>query len=99
MLSYWPIAATKPSYRRPPCNGQDATGTRHLIPNHSVAMPRNEKNPTTSVTVVTNTPEEIAGSATEAVEHERHQNAAECPATRLQIMARPITTPRSGTLN
>src|SRR5262249_20689630 len=48
-------------------------------PNHSVAMPRSEKNPTTSVTVVTNTPEGIAGSATEAVEHERHQNAAEGP--------------------
>jgi len=33
------------------------------------------------------------------VEHERHQNAAERPTTRLQIMARPITTPRSGSLN
>jgi hypothetical protein len=36
---------------------------RYLRPNHSVAMPRNEKNPTTSVTVVTNTPDDIAGSA------------------------------------
>src|SRR6266508_494500 len=35
----------------------------YLRPNQSVAMPRNEKNPTTSVTVVTNTPDEIAGSA------------------------------------
>ena len=36
----------------------------HLFsPNHSVAMPKNEKKPTTSVMVVTKMPEATAGSA------------------------------------
>ncbi len=34
----------------------------HLSPNQSVAIPRNEKNPTTSVIVVTNGPDDTAGS-------------------------------------
>src|SRR5215831_7754971 len=74
-------------------------GMRHLSPNHSVAMPRNEKNPTTSVTVVTNTPDEIAGSARKRWSTSGTRIPPSAPATRLQIMARPITTPRSGTLN
>src|SRR5262249_8853141 len=63
MLGHWPMTTVPP--RRevrlswPPRDGH----LYHLSPNHSVAMPRNEKNPTTSVTVVTNTPDEIAGSA------------------------------------
>src|SRR6516164_1995792 len=63
LLSHWPMAAVPRAEEfgssRPARDG----GFRHLSPNHSVAMPRNEKNPTTSVTVVTNTPDEIAGSA------------------------------------
>jgi hypothetical protein len=34
----------------------------YLSPNQNVAMPRNEKNPTTSVTVVTKVPDATAGS-------------------------------------
>src|SRR5262245_14405927 len=34
----------------------------HCRPNHNVAMPRKEKKPTTSVTVVTKGPEDTAGS-------------------------------------
>ena len=48
-----------------------------LKPNHSVAIPRNEKKPTTSVTVVTNGPDATAGSTPEPVQRERNQDPAE----------------------
>ena len=35
---------------------------RYFRPNHNVAMPRNEKKPTTSVIVVTKVPDATAGS-------------------------------------
>ena len=40
-------------------------------------MPRNEKKPTTSVTVVTNTPDDTAGSSRKPLEHQRDQDAGE----------------------
>src|SRR5262249_39443093 len=90
-----PAALRKLRSSRPARDGH----LRHLSPNHSVAMPRNEKNPTTSVTVVTNTPDEIAGSAWKRWSTSGTRMPPSAPARRLQIMARPITRPRSSTLN
>ena len=49
----------------------------YFSPNHSVAMPRNEKKPTTSVMVVTKVPDATAGSAPHPLQHHRDQDAAE----------------------
>ena len=48
-----------------------------LTTSHSAASPRKAKKPTTSVTVVTKTPEAIAGIDVEMVERQRHQDARE----------------------
>ncbi len=62
-------------------------------------MPRKAKKPTTSVTVVTNTPEETAGSARKRCSTSGTKMPPSAPATRLHTMARPITSPSPGTLN
>jgi hypothetical protein len=43
-------------------NGGTCLRQTYFSPNHRLAMPRKEKNPTTSVIVVTNGPEDTAGS-------------------------------------
>src|SRR6267142_2827223 len=56
----------------------------YLSPNQSVAIPRNERNPTTSVMVVTNTPDETAGSARKCWSTSGTRMPPSAPATRLQ---------------
>ena len=58
-------------------------------------MPRNEKKPTTSVTVVTNGPDAIAGSTPSRIRPSGMKMPPSAAAASTQIMASPITTPRS----
>ena len=44
---------------------------------HSVASPRKAKKPTTSVTMVTNTPDDTAGSKPQRDERQRNENAGQ----------------------
>src|SRR3984893_3361391 len=67
--------------------------------NHSVAMPRNEKKPTTSVMVVTKVPDATAGSARTRSSTIGIRMPPSAPATRLHMIAKPITTPSAGILN
>ena len=62
-------------------------------------MLRNEKKPTTSVTVVTNGLEATAGSNLSRCRASGMRIPPSAAATRLQIIASPITKPRPGTLN
>src|SRR5262245_26861783 len=68
-------------------------------PNHRLAMLKNEKKPTTSVTVVTNGLDATAGSILSRCSARGIRIPPNAAATRLQIMARPMTKPRPGTLN
>src|SRR4029079_10256198 len=72
---------------------------RSYTTNPSVAMPRNEKKPTTSVMVVTKVPDATAGSARTRSNTIGTRIPPKAPATRLQMIASPITTPRPGILN
>src|SRR5438477_11482768 len=71
----------------------------YFNPNQSVAMPRKEKKPTTSVMVVTNVPEATAGSARTRSSTIGIKMPPSAPATRLQMIASPVTTPSPGILN
>ena len=67
-------------------------------PNHRLAMLRNEKKPTTSVTVVTKGLEATAGSNLSRCRTSGIRIPPRAAAIRLQIMASPITNPSPGTL-
>ncbi len=71
----------------------------YFNPNHSVAMPRKEKKPTTSVTVVTNVPEATAGSALHPFERHRDQDAAERAGDEVADDGEPDDDAEAGILN
>ena len=72
----------------------------YLRPNHSVAIPRKEKNPTTSVTVVTNGPDDTAGSTPSLANTKRNQRFRQArPTTSTVTIASAMTSPRSETWN
>src|SRR5262249_35913654 len=77
----------------------DLRSADYLRPNHRVAMPRKEKNPTTSVTVVTNGPDDTAGSTPRRIRISGMRMPPSAAAASTVSMASPMTMPRSLTLN
>src|SRR5262249_8745392 len=66
----------------------------HLSPNQSVAIPRNEKKLTISVTVVTKGPDDTAGSTPSLVRPRGMKNPPSAADVRTQIIASDTTKPR-----
>src|SRR5262245_37467252 len=67
----------------------------YFSPNQSVAIPRNDRNPTTSVTVVTNGPDDTAGSTPSRVRMSGIRIPPSAAAASTVTIASPMTRPRS----
>src|SRR5262245_12457083 len=99
MLSHWPTAAPQPNCRRPPCNGQAAQGHASFEPEpqRGNAEERKESDD------IRHRRHEHARRdrriGTEAVERERHQNAAEHPCHKIADHGETDHHAESGTLN
>src|SRR3954447_15541598 len=85
------------AYGRPLRFSRSFTHGDHLSPNHNEAMPRKEKKPTTSVTVVTKGPDDTAGSAPRRMRSKGIRIPPSAAEASTVTIARAMTSPRSGT--